>query len=141
MRAQEFISEGAEMIAYHKHPTEKNLWTFPKAYQDDKEVESPYMSNASMRQFLDALGYNPDFEDQSPVPAKEFIARTTQWLQKNIDKPSAEIPTTVDKNPGGPTMYSGGRDEGHMNNVIKGHNVLARKIIAKYPEVTHFGFN
>jgi len=84
MRAQEFIREGAEMIAYHKHPTEKNLWTFPKAYQDDKEVESPYMSNASMRQFLDALGYNPDFEDQSPVPAKEFIARTTQWLQKKL---------------------------------------------------------
>ena len=38
-------------------------------------------------------------------------------------------------------MYSGGRDEGHMNNVIKGHNELARKIVAKYPEVTHFGFN
>ena len=95
-----------------------------------------------MRQFLDTLGYNPDFEDnQPPVPAKEFIARTTQWLQKNIDKPSAEIPTTVDKNPGGPTMYSGGRDEGHMNRVVKGHNELARKIITKYPEVTHFGFN
>ena len=135
------VQEGAEMIAYHKHPTQQNLWTFPDAYKDDEEVESPYMSNASMRQFLDALGYDSDFEDMSPVPAKEFIARTTQWLQKNIDKPSAEIPTTVDKNPGGPTMYSGGRDEGHMNRVIKGHNELARKIIAKYPEVTHFGFN
>ena len=95
-----------------------------------------------MRQFLDTLGYNADFEDnQPPVPAKEFIARTTQWLQKNIDKPSAYEPTTVDRSGGGATMYSGGRDEGHMNNVIKGHNELARKILAKYPEVTHFGFN
>ena len=63
-----------------------------------------------------------------------------QW-QKNIDKPSAEIPTTVDQNPGGPRIYSGGREEGHMNQQIKAHNELARKIIAKYPEVTHFGFN
>ena len=38
-------------------------------------------------------------------------------------------------------MYSGGREEGHMNQVIKAHNELARKIVAKYPEVTHFGFN
>ena len=92
--------------------------------------------------FLRYFRYNPDFEDnQPPVPAKEFIARTTQWLQKNLDKPSAEIPTTVDKNPDGPTIYSGGRDEGHMNGVVKGHNELARKILAKYPEVTHFGFN
>ena len=136
MRAQEFIREGAEMIAYHKQPTEKNLWTFPKAYQDDKEVESPYMSNASMRQFLDALGYNPDFEDQSPVPAKEFIARTTQWLQKNIGKRSPEEPATRDGN-----MISGGKPEGHMNQMVKAHNELARKIITKYPEVTHLGFN
>ena len=136
------IEEGAEMVAYHKHPKDDKLWTFPDGYTDDEEVETPYMSNASMRQFLDTLGYNPDFEDnQPPVPAKEFIARTTQWLQKNIDKPSAEIPTTVDKNPGGPTMYSGGREEGYMNQQIKAHNELARKIIAKYPEVTHFGFN
>ena len=56
------IQEGAEMIAYHKHPKDDKLWTFPDAYKDDAEVESPYMSNASMRQFLDALGYNPDFE-------------------------------------------------------------------------------
>jgi hypothetical protein len=132
----ESIREGAEMIAYHKHPTEKNLWTFPKAYQDDKEVESPYMSNASMRQFLDALGYNADFEDQSPVPAKEFIARTTQWLQKNIGKRSPEEPATRDGN-----MISGGKPEGHMNQMVKAHNELARKIITKYPEVTHVGFN
>ena len=138
------LGEGASMMPYYKDPKDEKqmTWTFPDAWAKDEPLDTPYMSNASMRQFLDALGYNPDFEDnQPPVPAKEFIARTTQWLQKNIDKPSAEIPTTVDKNPGGPTMYSGGREEGHMNNVIKGHNELARKIIAKYPEVTHFGFN
>ena len=71
------------MIAYHKHPKDNNLWTFPDAYKDDESVESPYMSNASMRQFLDALGYNPDFEDQSPVPAKEFIARTTMVTEEH----------------------------------------------------------
>ena len=135
------IQEGAEMIAYHKHPKDDKLWTFPDAYKDDKEVESPYMSNASMRQFLDALGYNPDFEDQSPVPAKEFIARTTQWLQKNIGKRSPEEPTTIDQNPGGATMIGGGKPEGHMNQMVKAHNEIARKILAKYPEVTHIGFN
>ena len=136
MRAQEFIREGAEMIAYHKHPTQQNQWTFPDAYKDDEEVESPYMSNASMRQFLGALGYNPDFEDQSPVPAKEFIARTTQWLQKNIGKRSPEEPTTRDGN-----MVSVGKPEGYMNQMVKAHNEIARKVLAKYPEVTHFGFN
>jgi hypothetical protein len=135
------IQEGAEMIAYHKHPKDDKLWTFPDAYKDDAEVESPYMSNASMRQFLDALGYNPDFEDQSPVPAKEFIARTTQWLQKNIGKRSPEEPTTIDHSPGGATMIGGGKPEGYMNQMVKAHNEIARKVLAKYPEVTHFGFN
>ena len=130
------VQEGAEMIAYHKHPTQQNLWTFPDAYKDDEEVESPYMSNASMRQFLDALGYDSDFEDMSPVPAKEFIARTTQWLQKNIGKRSPEEPTTRDGN-----MISGGKPEGYMNQMVKAHNEVARKVLAKYPEVTHFGFN
>ena len=101
------VQEGAEMIAYHKHPTQQNLWTFPKA-----------------------------FEDQSPVPAKEFIARTTQWLQKNIGKRSPEEPATRDGN-----MISGGKPEGYMNQMVKAHNEIARKVLTKYPEVTHFGFN
>ena len=143
MRFHELL-EGASMMPYFKDPKDKSqkTCTFPDAWQNDDALDTPYMSNHSMRQFLDALGYNPDFEDnQPPVPAKEFIARTTQWLQKNIDKPSPYEPTQVDKNPGGPTMYTGGREEGHMNKTIKYHNELARKIIAKYPEVTHFGFN
>ena len=140
----ESVKEGASMMPYYKDPKDEKqmTWTFPDGWTKDEPLDTPYMSNASMRQFLDTLGYNPDFEDnQPPVPAKEFIARTTQWLQKNIDKPSPEEPTQVDKNPGGPTMYSGGREEGYMNQQIKAHNELARKIIAKYPEVTHFGFN
>ena len=140
----EEVSEGASMMPYYKDPKDPKqmTWTFPDAWAKDEPLDTPYMSNASMRDFLDTLGHNPDFEDnQPPVPAKEFIARSTQWLQKNIDKPSAYEPTQVDKNPGGPTMYSGGREEGYMNQQIKAHNELARKIIAKYPEVTHFGFN
>ena len=112
------------------------LFTFPDEYKDDESVESPYMSNASMRQFLDGLGYDPNFEDMSPVPAKEFIARTTQWLQKNIGKPSPEEPATRDGN-----MISGGKPEGYMNQMVKAHNEIARKVLAKYPEITHFGFN
>ena len=136
MRANEFIREGAEMIAYHKHPEDNNMWTFPKGYQDDESVESPYLSNASMRTFLDTLGYDSDFEEMSPVPAKEFIARTTQWLQKNIGKPSPEEPTTQDGN-----MISVGKPQGYMNELVMAHNEVARKVLAKYPQVTHFGFN
>jgi len=28
-----------------------------------------------------------------------------------------------------------------MNHMVKEHNELARKTLAKYPEITHFGFN
>jgi hypothetical protein len=38
-------------------------------------------------------------------------------------------------------MIGGGKPEGHMNQMVKAHNELARKIITKYPEVTHLGFN
>ena len=51
------VKEGAEMIAYHKHPTQPNLWTFPDAYKDDEEVESPYMS------------WEPENTDPNPKPA------------------------------------------------------------------------
>ena len=76
MRFHELL-EGASMMPYFKDPKDKSqkTWTFPDAWQKDDALDTPYMSNYSMRQFLDALGYNPDFEDnQPPVPAKEFIA-------------------------------------------------------------------
>ena len=133
------LEEGASMLPYFKQ--DEKTWAFPDAWQKDEALDTPYMSNMSMREFLDGLGYDSNFEDAGPVDAKEFIARTTQWLQKNIDKPSQEIPTTVDKSGGGATMYTGGKPEGWMNRQVKHHNELARKILAKYPEVTHFGFN
>lgn len=140
------VKEGASMIPYYK--TEKDwdgekrvVWEFPKTWANDKELDTPYMSNASMRQFLTALGYPADFEDMSAVPIDEFIGVSTQWLKKNIGKQSPEEEPTVDKNPGGPTMISGGRPEGYMNQQVKLHNELARKIKTKYPEVTHLGFN
>ena len=140
------VKEGASMIPYYK--TEKDwdgekrvVWEFPKTWANDKELDTPYMSNASMRQFLSALGYPADFEDMSAVPVEEFIGVTTQWLKKNIGKQSPEEEPEVDDNPGGPTMISGGRPEGYMNRQVKLHNELARKIKAKYPEVTHLGFN
>ncbi len=144
--AKEQVAEGASMIPYYK--TEKDwdgekrtVWNFPDAWAKNKELDTPYMSNASMRQFLSALGYPADFEDMSAVPIDEFIGVSTQWLKKNIDKQSPEEEPTVDKQPGGPTMISGGRPEGYMNQLVKLHNELARKIKAKYPEVTHVGFN
>ena len=146
MDNEDIIEEGASMIPYFK--TEKELdgekttvYEFPMAWAKDKELDTPYMSNASMRQFLTSLGYSGDFENMSAVPIDEFIGVSTQWLKKNIGKPSPEEPTTIDKNPDGPTMISGGKPEGYMNQQVKLHNELARKIKSKYPEVTHLGFN
>ena len=133
------LGEGASMLPYFKK--DEKTWSFPDAWQNDEALDTPYMSNMSMRDFLSGIGYDSNVEDAGPVDAKGFIARTTQWLQKNIDKPSQEIPTTVDKSGGGATMIGGGKPEGWMNRQVKHHNELARKILAKYPEVTHFGFN
>ena len=57
MRFQELI-EGASMMPYFKDPKDKTqkTWTFPDAWQKDEPLDTPYMSNHSMRQFLDALG-------------------------------------------------------------------------------------
>ena len=146
MDNEDSVKEGANMIPYFK--TEKDfdgekhtVYEFPMAWAKDKELDTPYMSNASMREFLTGLGYSADFEEMSAVPVEEFIGVTTQWLKKHIDKQSPKQDTTVDKEPGGPTMISGGKPEGHMNQQVKLHNELARKIKQRYPEVTHLGFN
>ena len=137
--SDESVNEGASMLPYFKQ--DEKTWSFPDAWAKDEALDTPYMSNMSMRQFLDTLGYDSDFEQSPPVDAKEFIGRTTQWLQKNIDNPSKQIPTTVDRSGGGATMIGGGKPEGWDNRQVKHHNELARKILTKYPEVTHFGFN
>jgi hypothetical protein len=98
----------------------------PKPNPDYKPELDLTLSNASMRQVFATLGYPTDLEDQSPFPIDEFIGRTTQWLQKAIGKQSPEEPTTIDDNPGGPTMISGGKPEGYFNKVIKDMNHIAR---------------
>ncbi len=113
---EDSVKEGANMIPYFK--TEKDfdgekhtVYEFPMAWAKDKELDTPYMSNASMREFLTGLGYSADFEEMSAVPVEEFIGVTTQWLKKHIDKQSPKQDTTVDKEPGGPTMISGGNQK------------------------------
>jgi hypothetical protein len=84
------------------------------------------LSNASMRQVFDELGYGTDLEDMPNIPIDEFIAKTTQWLQKAIGKLSPKEPATIDKSGGGATMISGGKPEGYFNRVIKQMNYIAR---------------
>jgi hypothetical protein len=140
MKAQEFIKEGATMNAYYRDE-KNNVWTFPKEYQNDEETESQYFSNASMRQVLDTLGMNSDFENAGPVPIDQFINLSTQWLQKHVGKTSAEEPDTVTQEPGSAKMIDGGKPEGYFNQAIMHLNQTARKIKQKYPELTHVSFN
>ena len=84
---------------------------------------------------FDTIGYDTD----ATIPIDEFIARTTQWLQKNIGKRSKEEPSRVDKQPGGMTMISGGKPEGYYNRIIKRMNEIARD--GKKMGATHVGVN
>ena len=93
------------------------------------------LANANARLVMDAIGYD---EDDTP-PIDEFIARTTQWLQKNIGNSSPEEPSQTDKTPGGMTTVSGGRDEGYLNQVVKKMNAIARD--GKKLGATHVGIN
>ena len=49
-----------------------------------------------------------------------------------------KYPTQLTQNSGGPKIYTGGREEGHMNKTINIANELARKSLPNIP-VTHFG--
>ena len=53
MRFHELL-EGASMMPYFKDPKDKSqkTWTFPDAWQNDDALDTPYMSNYSMRMFL-----------------------------------------------------------------------------------------
>ena len=79
---------------------------------------------------MDELGYTTDLEDASPFPIDEFIAKTTQWLQKSIDKPSPEEEPQQDGN-----IISGGKPQGYYNQVIKQMNHIAR--VGKQNGATH----
>ena len=94
------------------------------------------LSNHNAGEVFDVLGYDVY---AGSIPIDEFIARATQWLQKNIGKPSAQEPTTVDKRPDGPTIYSGGKPEGYFNDVIMRMNKIARD--GKQMGATHVGAN
>ena len=94
------------------------------------------LSNHNAGEVFDVLGYDVY---AGSIPIDEFIARATQWLQKNIGKPSAQEPTTVDKRPDGPTIYSGGKPEGYFNDVIMRINKIARD--GKQMGATHVGAN
>jgi len=140
MKINEVIQEGASMNAYYKDE-KTGYWNFSNEYRDDESVRGPYFSNASMREVLSALGMNPDFEEDSPVPIDQFINLTTQWLKKNVGKRSEPEEPEVTKEPGGPTMIGGGRPSGYFNQAIMSLNQTARKIKEKYPELTHISFN
>ena len=94
------------------------------------------LSNANAREVFDELGYDMD---SGSVPIDEFIARATQWLQKNIGKPSPEQEPEVEKTPGGMTSVSGGKREGYFNDVIMRMNRIARD--GKAMGATHVGAN
>ena len=103
----------------------------PKPNPDYKPELDLTLSNANMRQVFDELGYPTDLEDVPPFPIDEFIARTTQWLQKAIGKPSPEQKPDIVKQPYGATMISGGKPEGYFNRIIKRMNEIARTGKAK----------
>ena len=85
----------------------------PKPNPDYKPELDLTLANANMRQVMDELGYPTDLEDAPPFPIDEFIARTTQWLQKAIGKPSPEEEPERDGN-----MISGGKPEGYYLSLI-----------------------
>ena len=136
------MKEGASLNPYFLTKKEfdgkmQDVWEFPDGMGD--EDESPYLSNFSMRDILNSLGMDPNFEDAGPMPIDKFINITTQWLKKHINKPSGEVPTTVDKSGGGATMIGGGKPEGWDNRLIMQFNQFARHIKQKFPKVTHIG--
>ena len=135
MKAQEFVKEGADFLGY-KFNAPKKTWEFPDGF----ETQTGHLSNRSVREILDALGLDPSFEDAGPIEIDKFINISTEWLKKNIDKPSADVPTTVDKSGGGATMISGGRPEGWINNMVMTFNKEARRIKQSYPDLTHVAF-
>lgn len=102
----------------------------PKLNPDYKPELDLTLANANMRQVMDELGYTTDLEDASPFPIDEFIAKTTQWLQKAIDKPSPEEEPQQDGN-----IISGGKPQGYYNQVIKQMNHIAR--VGKQNGATH----
>jgi len=159
MRLVEFntITEGMSFHAYKKNPGEKyfSMVTGDEDKYDDKvygrgfdgdpkDFANPkynpehdlHLSNVNAGEVFDALGYDVY---SGSIPIDEFIARATQWLQKNIGKPSAAQDAEVEKTAGGMTAISGGKREGYFNDVIMRMNKIARD--GKAMGATHVGAN
>ena len=137
MLVKDIIKEGANFMGYYKKEREEDgkkqiYWTFP---DDLDNEETGYYSNASAREILDALGFNPDFEESSPIEIDKFINISTAWLKSNIGKQSQEIPSQRDGN-----MIAGGKPEGWMNRQVFALNKEARGWKTKHPEITHVDF-
>ena len=94
------------------------------------------LSNHNAGEVFDVLGYDVY---AGSIPIDEFIARATQWLQKNIGKLTPQQEPEVDKTPGGMTSISGGRRQGYFNDVIMKMNKIARD--GKSMGATHVGAN
>lgn len=103
---------------------------------DYKPEHDLNLSNYNAGEVFDALGYDVY---AGSIPIDEFIAKATQWLQKNIGKPSPEQEPEVDKAPGGMTVIGGGKREGYFNDVIMRMNKIARD--GKAMGATHVGAN
>ncbi len=139
MKITEFISEGASLSGFFKDQA-MNAWNFPQGYASDKDIDGPYLSNSTAREVLSALGMDPDFENSEPVKIEIFINLATQWLQKNIGKPSTAKATTIDKTHTGAAVYNIGKPQGRLNDIILQLNQQARKIKEKYSTITHVAF-
>ena len=122
-------------VVYTKDFDQSGKDAFDYVNPDYKEEHDLHLSNMSAYDVFDTIGYDTD----ATIPIDEFIARTTQWLQKNIGKRSKEEPSQVDKQPGGMTMISGGKPEGYYNRIIKRMNEIARD--GKKMGATHVGVN
>ena len=116
MRAKEFIFESMDLTAV-KFSGEHDAWSnvmpaewqsyynwdnHPHTSQDELPTNPDYkpeynmnLSNRNMRWFMDELGLQGDNEGFH-IEIDEFLGRASSWLQKNMNKPSAEVPTVTD---------------------------------------------
>ena len=75
------------------------------------------VSNDNAHRILSSLGYAAKW-GLFDAPIDEFIARTSLWLQQNIDRPSAAVPDEVHAGKGA-TLIECGLPENYLNMRIK----------------------
>ena len=133
MKLVEFFTALTESMDFYAGTLEKREdgLTYSNSVIGDYGSEMELnVSNGNAFSIMKELGYVMD-DYSITVPIDEFIAVTTQWLQKNIGKRSAEVPTTVDKTPGRATFYDMGKREGYFNEKIMQMNKMAREGMRK----------